>query len=664
MDDDELFANIEAKTVEVWEKQKILNSLLVDKVKAPDLEIATLVDHPAMKHFPSGILYSPMILGYDREVEDLINEIKILQHKIDIKLKFVHNNNVDHKQNELSSIRTEVESLESILNQSKLESVNSEKENKLDEQMYKVYETEISRYNKVVDLIQQEIGQIMATRKEAEEMYSSINNEIDVTTKQLQTNNEEISSIRNDQYKLLIDISNEDKKLQQLKVHNFQLRHIISEMETGNERMHKKLEKLEQKHTDHQKIVLSFEKIQEIIEENAGKQGDIHTKMVEALVLCETQAAEVRHLKTFKNRYLEELKHIETVIQIANEKLNNTVQDTERLVSHHYVPIINKLDDSIHKATAENTKLQREMNFLSHQIEVRKNKMNLYNSSKNFVNQEELSNFLFNFVNKSESIYEKLNKLSSEIRSKVDDIKTINPKIESLESSSRENSLTLDRRRQRLEVAVRSARLLLKNTESRNIALSEGNDRIKSYLKKQQKELDIKIHGVIDEKEREIQSSRSKLNTTIIEFQKEEHEQEAQTLKAVNNLNKVKRTVISEKNDDQNNLLNIESQYNQMKNLMKELYQSIITIKRVKNKSECKIRKLYGKEKELREKLSSIKDKISKRQRVIVTIGTQIVSTETRDKGLQVKIDMIDKAIKKQIKKNKKVGLAHDMYIE
>ena len=505
---------------ELWRLQMALNTYVGETETELDPTIQEFF--PNLKPpdwFNSGIIFSPLVQAFDREIKDIQDEIYDQQQEA---LELMKNrpkpavdNTLDDKiielQRELAAAESEIKETEESMKQPM----------SLAEKRLAFFDDEIKRAKQVHDELSEENRKIKDMIGEWLVEVEKATNEYVAGCNDLKRNDEIAKQYRKKIKEMRMEFAKTSKAGELFEDQTKQLEQVVDRLIDVKEKNDKTIAGLQEECGQHQELIASFNNAQELIKESSAKQEDALQQMIDAVDLVEKASSDVHKYQVKYELRQEEFQRLQSLTDSLPPRFDQMVAEYEAAAKRYFEPYIHEIKLRIEQLEYDRAQLMKRQESMERQKEH-------VEQMPNYKGDEDLPFVMaLKFQEDVRAKFAEKVRLVKAINRSKRNIGLAQAKLLDVGPSKRREAVYMRQRRQEIEMELVVLQGSLGQLVSKNALLEEENARKLSEINRIKQKFDLdaqKRVGEIEEKKKRMQRDLENMdreNTLQIEEMKE-----------------------------------------------------------------------------------------------------------------------------------------------
>lgn len=521
---------LEKKKKEFWKLQLRLNRFVGETERELDPAIKKILKNiPIPDWFNSGIVFSPLILALDVQIQTLEDEIvssqetlkqlyqsrKTVQNEVETKLE----REIVDLYKQIDTIKNEIEEIRNA-KQGNQQSI-------LQNQYQIYYETEINRCKEDLSAIQKEDQELANTIQAYLEEMEISTNQIVAACEEHKKNLILLKKYRQQIKEIIFAKKIAQKSSEKLSLRRENLQNAVDKLMLMKKDNDKVLFDLQKDQEDYEIVSSQYQKVLKSIQTSQIKQEEVLNEMIKAVELTENSSANVQMYQNEILMLKDEIERRNMLINAVDVNLNNMISDFDRNAKKYYSFINDQINTRMDFLKSENVKLLHEKDVVEQQIEISHQKCSVISTNvvaPDFLNTNS-ADYILKLKDNVIQIVSQKEKLSKDIADLRFRVSKNNEKLLTFGHHRRKTLSRLQRKRQQNEVDISVLRGNLKSLLQRNGAISEDNEKIRCYINQVRKSSTFSLSNALKEKDDEIKKIQS-----LIDDENKDHQSKIQAI--------------------------------------------------------------------------------------------------------------------------------------
>jgi hypothetical protein len=511
---------MDEKIREFWRLQLQINKIVGETEPELDQSLADVFpDGRPTDWFNSGIVFSPLVLSLERELEQLQNEVADLQQQT---LKAL-----DETQEPEPPDPNGAERIVQLKRHNEQLCQELDPPGRADAQWQSMikreeafYEREIADTKQQIEALAAEVEKTKGVMNEwlefLEERHASFIRGVQTVkgnkqlARKLEQRNREGAKLREDQRGSAEYFEGRCKALG----------NIVEQLSFIQQKNHETIASLQERSEKHQELLAAYKNVQAMIQESRPKQDEALQQMIDAIELSEKASAQVHKHHLNREMYQNELTRIQAVIDRAKQRFDDLFANYELEAKRFFEPLLKTIAHRIHGLKQEQLQFVRHKQNLAKAIEDQSVDRKALTPEVFLQATEEIGRV---FAQKVALI--KSNAVISASLSKIA------AQFNQLGPSRRGDMVLLRRRRQDLEIQIALLNHTLGDAISRNSMIAEDNERLKNLIAAIKKSSAPELQMAMKDRSLAIERLQTEISTTQQEHAIKIQEMEASIMK-------------------------------------------------------------------------------------------------------------------------------------
>lgn len=495
---------------ELWKLQMCLNTYVGET--ETELDPIILEFFPNLKPpdwFNSGIVFSPLVQAFDREIKDMQDEIydlqqeglELLKNRPEPQADPALDEQIIALQKDVASSESEIEEAEKKMNQPPT----------IAEKRLAFFDDEIKRASQVYEELSAENRKIKEMIGEWLVEVERATNEYVAGCSDLKRNDTIAKQYRKKIKEMRMEFTKTSKSGEYFEDRTRQLEQVVDRLIEVQEKNNKEIVDLQEQCGKHQELVASFNNVQILIKESSAKQESALQEMINAVDLVEQASSDVHRYHVKYEIRQEELQRLQGVIDSLPPKFDKMVTEYEASAKRYFEPHIHDIKVRIEQLEYDHAQLMKQKESMDRQRE----HMEQMSPDKTVGNEDLPFVIVSKFQDDVRAKFAEKVRLIKAINRSKRNIGVMETKILDVGPSKRRDAVFLRQRRQEIEMELVVLQGKLGQIVSRNAMIEEENARRKSEINriKQKFELEAtKRISEIEEKGKKLQRDIENIN--------------------------------------------------------------------------------------------------------------------------------------------------------
>lgn len=280
---------------------------------------------------------------------------------------------------------------------------------------------------------------------------------------------------------------------------------------TGNE---KEIRQLEEQYSDHQQLIVSYKMLEDRIKEQGKQQEIALNRMVEAVELTESAAAESQKNKLTRDNYSEELDRLKNLITQTTQQFDESFSQYEQSVKDHFESSLKRIQSRSFELESENLKKSHQKESIQKQIDSATQENSLLKTTK-------IDNGFSDFVEKMSALKaeieaafgrrEQLKALKDKTKDNINEMKS---RMIIIGTNARTDKNELTKRAEYLKTELENYKSICKDIMEENATLNAKNQDLRSEIVQVQQAATNEARNRLVEKDNEIAEIKIQIDAT------------------------------------------------------------------------------------------------------------------------------------------------------
>lgn len=594
-------------------------------------------------------IFSPLIVGMDKFIEDKIFQIGKRQTKlaklIDIK---TFNDKQQPREKDIDDLKEEIKARKSSIE--KLRSAPLQEISQMNANTINSYDQALLRYRKNYEDIQNEINELDNTYQQCQDELNKTVQTNDMFKAQLDQSSKTLTNYKKMLVQLKITLRDLNKNRQQLFKRGQDLAALITQYQLTKTNQEKEIRKLEEQYQEHQQLIVSYKMLEDKIKEQGKQQEVALNKMVNAVELTESAVADSQKNRMTRDNYAEELKRLKDLIANTTKQFDVSFAEHEKLIRKHFETALKSINERSLILESENSQYGHEKDSLQRQIDTASQENSILKASKSdngFSLFVERMSALKAEIEAAYGKKEQLTAMNEKAHDNIDDIKS---RLLTNSTNTRNDTLELTQRSQKLEMELEMHKSTCKEIMEKNAKLTAENQKLRNEIVQIQRSASTEAQSRLNEKDNELAEVKIQFEETSKANQKAISEMQQAVLAFQQHADKWKCKAQSIGLEASDAKQNKESHQQELIDQINELESSLAERKQLKAKTEFMLQQMDQQVKSLKQQISEAEKKQKQNAAVIqktITQQNQIANDINKNKAMLDKLHV-------QVKRNQR----------
>ncbi|OHS96746.1 hypothetical protein TRFO_37024 [Tritrichomonas foetus] len=447
-----------------------------------------------------------MIVAFDEELEALSDSIQKKQNQL--KKLLTQKKRTEQRKTQLPKeetvemLKEGIRALEDDIRNLSLSSTSES--TGANYQMLNECDTVYAQCQQNYNDLNQEIQEIYDSYQECQDEYNKTNDTKKMFSAQLDQSIKTMQNYKKILNQLKATAADLNRNRQQLYKRGQDLAALITQLQLTKTNNEKEIRKLEEQYSDHQQLVVSYKMLEDRIKEQGKQQEVALNKMVDAVELTEEAAAESQKNRMTRDNYAEELKRIKDLITSSTKQFNIAFGEHEKSVRKQFDSALESIKERSAVLESDNSQLAHEKESLQRQLDTSSQENSILKAAKSDNGFSLFIERMSALKAEIEAAYGKKEQLTASNEKTQDNIDDIKAKLLTNATNTRNDTLELTQRAQKVEMELEMHKSTCKEIMEKNAKLIAENQKIRNEIIQVQRTTSNEAQNQLNDKDNEL----------------------------------------------------------------------------------------------------------------------------------------------------------------
>ena len=477
-----------------------------------DINIRNIFDEDPPEWLTNSVIFSPVVSLFQNEINELAEDVRDKQRELRSLIRETQRSSTPISRDyeaEISRLNDNISSLNQFI-----------QDFSLTDYSYDVYDTgtqmtamdgEIMQLRQVEEDLNQEIAQLESDLRECIDELSKAQNTSEIYKDELEKSRKMMKEYRVTLQMLEQTAQELNRNRKQLHERGQAMANVITKLQLNKGENEKRIRKLEEDYANHQQLVASYRLLEDKIREQEKQQEIQLAKMADAVEVAEEAAAEAQQHRMTRDALTEELDRLKTLTTTTTKDFEAAFAQHESSMRNHYDHILKTLKERSSILEAENAQLRHDKESLQKQLETASRENAILTGSKGDNGFSEFLERMSQLKTEIQVLYTKKEQLVADNEKIEMNINDIKGKLVMHATSSRNETVELNQRVQKLEMELEMHKSTCKDLLANNAKLVSENQKMRTDIVQIKRAADREMQTRVKDKERELEDIKRQL---------------------------------------------------------------------------------------------------------------------------------------------------------
>lgn len=587
-------------------------------------------------------IFGPIIVGMDEFIEVQAERIRKKQNKlkdlIDKKRRSDKRMLQQSGEKEAAILQEEINEIQASIDN--ISSSSLSENNKINVNTLNSFQGQLNDLQQQYDELKVDYNEVESTLQQLQDEYGRTKETNNMFQTQLDKSRKTMANYKRILNQLIATARDLNKNRQQLFKRGQDLAALITQYQLTKTSQEKEIRKLEEQYNDHQQLIVSYKMLEDQIKEQGKQQEVALNKMVEAVEFTESAAAESQKNRMTRDNYAEELKRVKDLIASTTKQFEISFSEHEKLIKKQFENALKSINERSLILESENSQYAHEKESLQRQIDTLSQENSILKASKSDNGFSLFVERMSALKAEIEAAYGKKEQLTAMNEKARDDIDDMKAKLLTNSTNTRNDTLELTQRSQKLEMELEMHKSTCKEIMEKNAKYTAENQKLRNEIVQVQRSASVEAQNRLNEKDNQLAEVKIQFEETSKANQKAISEMQQAVLAFQQHADKWKCKAQSIGIEASDAKQNAENQQQKLIDQINELESSLAERKQLKAKAEFMLQQMDQQIKSLKQQISTYENK---QKQLAITIQQTLTKQNQMANGINKDKTLLDK---------------------